>query len=403
MRINEASRNTMGNVNNPAASQAARWRLILGDFAEDALPLDGENQELNEALEFLYGREYGPGQGIRDDDGDSESDGEGAGVDAAGRRGGNGGSRLTIPGWIAKIRKLFPRRTVELMQKEALDRYHLTEILTDPEVLKTMEPNLDLLKNILTFKHIIPENVKSLAYQIVEKVIRDIQKKLETQVRRTFLGKKLPNSSTGYKIFRNFDFKRTIGKNLKHYNAEYKTIVAEKLYFTQNVRRYNPWNIIILVDESGSMLDSVIYSSVMASIFAKLPFLAVKLVIFDTSLVDLSDHIDDPVGILMKVQLGGGTDINGALEYTKKLITAPQKTIVVLVSDLYDGNDYRLMYKSSRDIIESGAKLFVLPALDYQASSVYDKNAALHFAKMGANVAAITPEDLAEWIGKVIS
>ncbi|AEF82880.1 VWA domain-containing protein [Leadbettera azotonutricia] len=399
----------MSDVNNPsskgppAALQAARWRLILGDFAEDALPLDGDDQELNEALEFLYGREYGPGQGIRDDEGDGDGEGENGQGAAVGRRGGKGGSRLTIPGWIAKIQKLFPRRTVELMQKEALDRYHLTEILTDPEVLKTMEPNLDLLKNILTFKHIIPESVKSLAYQIVEKVIREIQKKLETQVRRTFLGKKLPNSSTSYKIFRNFDFKRTIGKNLKHYNAEYKTIVAERLYFTQNVRRYNPWNIIILVDESGSMLDSVIYSSVMASIFAKLPFLAVKLVIFDTSLVDLSDHIDDPVGILMKVQLGGGTDINGALEYAKKLITAPQKTMVVLVSDLYDGSDYRLMYKSSRDIIESGAKLFVLPALDYQASSVYDKNAALHFAKMGASVAAITPEDLAEWIGKVIS
>jgi hypothetical protein len=396
----------MSNVKSSAlSSQAARWRLILGDFAEDALPLstDGQSEEINEALEFLYGREYGPGQGIREDDSEGADDGEGKNGQVAGRRGGKGGSRLTIPGWISEIRKLFPRRTVEIMQKEALDRYHLTEILTDPEILKTMEPNLDLLKNILTFKHLIPEGVKSLAYQIVEKVIREIQKKLETQVRRTFFGKKLPNSSTSYRIFRNFDFKRTIRKNLRHYNEEYKTIVTERLYFTQNVQRYNPWNIIILVDESGSMMDSVIYSSVMASIFTKLPFLAVKLVIFDTSLVDLSDHIDDPVGILMKVQLGGGTDINGALEYAKKLITAPQKTIVVLVSDLYDGNDYRLMYKSSRDIIESGAKLFVLPALDYQVSSAYDKNAAVHFAKMGASVAAITPEGLAEWIGKVIS
>jgi hypothetical protein len=380
-------------MNNPA-----RWRLILGDFAEEALPLEDGCTEINEALEFLYGREYGPGQGIR-----GEEEGGTGEETVTGRKGGRGGSRLTIPGWIGKIRKLFPRRTVEILQKEALEKYHLTELLTDPEILKTMEPNLDLLKNILTFKHLIPEEVKALAYQIVEKVIREIQKKLETQVRRTFLGKKLPNSSTSYKIFRNFDFKRTIRKNLKHYNGEYKTIVPERLYFTRNIQRYNPWNIIVLVDESGSMMDSVIYSSVMASIFAKLPFLAVKLVIFDTSLVDLSDHIDDPVGILMKVQLGGGTDINGALEYAKKLITAPQKTIVVLVSDLYDGNDYRLMYKSSRDIIESGAKLFVLPALDYQASGVYDKNAALHFAKIGADVAAITPEDLAGWIGKVIS
>jgi predicted metal-dependent peptidase len=197
--------------------------------------------------------------------------------------------------------------------------------------------------------------------------------------------------------------RRTIRKNLKNYNESYKTIVPEKLYFNQNVKRYNPWNIIILVDESGSMLDSVIHSAIMASIFAKLPFLAVKLVIFDTSLVDLSEHTCDPVGILMKVQLGGGTDIHGALEYGKKLISAPQKTIVVLVSDLYDGNDYRLMYASSRDIIESGAKLFVLPALDHEARGDYDKQAAKHLAGLGAKVAALTPEALAEWISGVVS
>jgi uncharacterized protein with von Willebrand factor type A (vWA) domain len=377
-----------------------RWRLILGDFAEDTLPLSGQSQgsggsgdgdpqdsrEIDEALDFLYGREYNEGQGIRDED----------------RRGGREGTALTVPSWIAKVRKLFPRRTVEILQKEALEKYKLTEILTDPEILKTMEPSFDLLKSILTFKHLIPENVKALAYEIVEKAIREIQKKLESQIRSAFTGKKLLNTVANYKIHRNFDFKRTIRKNLKHYSESYKTIIPEKLYFNQNVKRYNPWNIIILVDESGSMLDSVIYSAVMASIFAKLPFMEIKLVIFDTSLVDLSDNIDDPVGILMKVQLGGGTDIAGALEYAKKIITAPQKTIVVLVSDLYDGNDYRLMYTSARDIIEGGAKLFVLPALDYEARGDYDKNAAKHFNRLGAQVAALTPEDLAEWIGKVI-
>jgi uncharacterized protein with von Willebrand factor type A (vWA) domain len=368
----------------------ARWRLILGNFAEEALPLESEFLELNATLEFLYGREYGSEQGIRGDDED-------------GRRGGKGATRLGIPEWVGKIRKLFPQRTVEIMQKEALEKYHLTELLTDPEILKTMEPNLDLLKNILIFKNIIPESVKALAYQIVDKVIRELQEKLESRVKQTFSGKKLSNSSAGYKVHRNFDFKKTIRKNLQHYNEQYKTIVAERLYFNRNIQRRNPWDIIILVDESGSMMDSVIYSSVMAGIFAKLPFLSVKLAIFSTSLVDLSEHIADPVGILMKVQLGGGTDIHGALEYAKKLIAAPQKTIVVLVSDLCDGNDYRLMYNSSRDIIESGAKLFILPALDYSAHGTYDKNAARYLAKMGADVAALTPEDLAEWIGKVIA
>jgi hypothetical protein len=371
-------------------NMTVRWRLILGDFAEDAMPLDSEFGDINDSLEFLYGREYGEGSGIRTDGGS--------------RFGGRQKTAMTIPGWISKVRKLFPKKTVEILQKDALEKYKLTELLTDPQILKTMEPSMDLLKSLLSFRDVIPDHVKALAYEIVDKTVKEIQKKLEAEVRRTFSGKKLPNSTSVFKVFRNFDIKRTIRKNLKNYNDEYKTIVAEKLFFNQNIKRYNPWNIIILVDESGSMMDSVIYSSIMASIFARLPFLNVKLVIFDTSLVDLSDSIDDPVGVLMKVQLGGGTDIAGALEYGKKLITAPSKTMVVLVSDLYDGNDYRLMYKSAKDIIEGGAKFLVLTALDYEGSAgSYDKNAARHMSGLGANCASLTPEALAQWIGGVIS
>lgn len=365
-----------------------RWRLILGDFAEGSLPLNPEDVGLDGALYFLYNREYGREQGMRDE---------------LPSRGGRGASMLTMPGWLRRVKQLFPQKTVEIMQKQALDKYNLTELLTDESVLRQLEPNLDLLKNILTFRHMMPDNVKKLAYSIVEQVIKDLQKKLEVKVKRTFYGRKLPMSNSSYRIFRNFDFKQTIRKNLKNYSPEYGTVIPERLYFNQNVRRYNPWHVIILVDESGSMMESVIYSAVMASIFARMPFLSIKLVIFDTSVVDLSEHISDPVGTLMKVQLGGGTNIHGALEYGKKLITAPQKTIVVLVSDLYDGNNYSYMFRSCRDIIEAGSRLFILPALDYSSAPCYDKRAAMTLAGMGANVAAITPEELAEWIGKIIS
>lgn len=365
-----------------------RWRLILGDFAEEALPLSAEFAELDDALGFLYNREYGSGQGVRQQ---------------KNQRGGHGASLLAVPAWLRRVKQLFPKKTVEIMQKQALNKYHMLELLTDETVLSEMTPNLDLLKNILAFRNIMPKHVQKLANEIVAQVVREITEKLEIKVKRVFYGKKLPNSTTNYKIFRNFDVKRTIKRNLRNYSPELGTIVVERLYFNQNIKRYNPWNIIILVDESGSMMDSVIYSAVMASIFAKLPFVSIKLVIFDTAVVDLSDHTDDPVSILMKVQLGGGTNIHGALEYSKKLITTPQKTIVVLVSDLYDGNDYRMMYRSCHDILEAGSRLFVLPALDYEAVPSYDKNAALQIAKMGADVAAITPEELAEWIGKIIS
>mgnify|MGYP000438822060 CR=1 FL=1 len=192
-----------------------RWRLILGDFAESSLPLDPENAELDGALYFLYNREYTDEQGIRND---------------FPNRGGRGGSVLTVPGWLRRVKKLFPKKTVEIMQKQALDKYNLTQLLTDESVLSQLEPNLGLLKNILTFRNMMPEPVRKLAYSIVEQVIQDIQKTLEINVRKAFYGKKLPHTNSSYKIFRNFDFKQTIEKNLKNYSPEHGTIIPDRLF-----------------------------------------------------------------------------------------------------------------------------------------------------------------------------
>ena len=368
-----------------------RWRLILGNFAENNIQLNNEYSEIDEALGFLYDREYSEESGYANFDKEDKT------------RGGRGKSTLTVPTWVAKVKKLFPKKTVEIMQNQALEKYNLTEMITNEDILKEMEPNMDLLKNILTFKDMMDGNVKKLAYDIVRKVVNDLKKKLESDVKKVFYGKKLPNSTTQNKIFKNLDIKKTIRNNLKNYNVEDRTIFVDKLYFNQNIKKYNPWHIIILIDESGSMFDSIIYSSVMASIFSNLPYLSIKLIIFDTSIVDLSDYVKDPIDILFKVQLGGGTDIYKALEYAKKITTVPDKTIVLLISDLYDGNDYKYMYGSANDIIESRSKLFILPALDYNADASYDKTAAAKFAKMGAKVAAITPDELSKWISSVIS
>ena len=368
-----------------------RWRLILGSFAEDNIELSSEYSEMDNALGFLYDREYGKESGYADFENDDKI------------KGGKEKSSLTVPIWVAKVKKLFPKNTVEIMQNQALEKYNMTEMLTDENILKEMEPNMELLKNILTFKDMMNGNVKKLAYDIVRKVVEDLKKKLESDIKKVFYGKKLPNSTTSNKIFKNLDVKKTIRNNLKNYNIEDKTIFVDKLYFNQNIKKYNPWHIIILIDESGSMMNSVIYSSIMASIFANLPYLSIKLIIFDTSIVDLTDYVKDPIDVLFKVQLGGGTDIVKALEYAKKITTIPEKTIVLLISDLYDSNDYKYMYKSSKDIIEARSKLFVLPALDYNADSSYDKNAAKQLARIGAKVAAITPNELSKWINNVIS
>ena len=362
-----------------------RWRLILGSFSN--LEIDNEYSEIDEILNFLYDREYTQNGGYSLDNFNSSKE----------------KSALTVPKWISKVKKLFPKETVEIMQKQALEKYKLTEILTDENILKEIEPNIELLKNILTFKDMMSQNVKKLAYDIVKKTLEEIKNKMEVEIKKVFYGKKLPNSNTTNKIFKNLDIKKTIRYNLKNYDIKNKTIFTDKLFFNQNIKKYNPYNIIILIDESGSMLDSVIYSSIMASIFANLPYLSIKLVIFDISVVDLSEHIKEPIDILFKVQLGGGTNIAQALEYAKKITFAPDKTIVLLISDLFDSNDYKHMYKNANDIIESGSKLIVLTALDYNANSIYDKEAARYFSKIGAKVGALTPSKLSKWISDIIS
>lgn len=365
-----------------------RWRLILGSFSN--LEIDNEYSEIDETLNFLYDREYTQNGGYSlDNFNNSNSSKE--------------KSALTVPKWISKVKKLFPKETVEIMQKQALEKYKLTEILTDENILKEIEPNIELLKNILTFKDMMSQNVKKLAYDIVKKTLEEIKNKMEVEIKKVFYGKKLPNSNTTNKIFKNLDIKKTIRYNLKNYDIKNKTIFTDKLFFNQNIKKYNPYNIIILIDESGSMLDSVIYSSIMASIFANLPYLSIKLVIFDILVVDLSEHIKEPIDILFKVQLGGGTNIAQALEYAKKITFAPDKTIVLLISDLFDSNDYKLMYKNANDIIESGSKLIVLTALDYNANSIYDKEAARYFSKIGSKVGALTPSKLSKWISDIIS
>lgn len=365
-----------------------RWRLILGSFSN--LEIDNEYSEIDETLNFLYDREYTQNGGYSlDNFNNSNSSKE--------------KSALTVPKWISKVKKLFPKETVEIMQKQALEKYKLTEILTDENILKEIEPNIELLKNILTFKDMMSQNVKKLAYDIVKKTLEEIKNKMEVEIKKVFYGKKLPNSNTTNKIFKNLDIKKTIRYNLKNYDIKNKTIFTDKLFFNQNIKKYNPYNIIILIDESGSMLDSVIYSSIMASIFANLPYLSIKLAIFDISVVDLSEHIKEPIDILFKVQLGGGTNIAQALEYAKKITFAPDKTIVLLISDLFDSNDYKLMYKNANNIIESGSKLIVLTALDYNANSIYDKEAARYFSKIGAKVGALTPSKLSKWISDIIS
>lgn len=373
------------------ASNLNKWRLILGKYSDNQIGFKEEASSLNymdmdELLDYLYSREYGEEDGVRRE-----------------RNGSLDPSNLTVPSWITKIREVFPKETVEILEKHALDKYELTELLTDKEVLEKLEPNKELLKNILQMKHLMRGEILETAKQIVKKVADDITKKLESDVKKAIVGRVNKNKSSLIKSSRNIDYKRTIKANLKNFDTEKNRLVVDKVYFNDRVKKYNPWNVIIAVDESGSMLDSVIHSAIMAGIFSKLPMLKTNLVIFDTEVVDLSGYIDDPVTTLMSVQLGGGTNITKALQYCETLIENPHKTMVILVTDLYEGYGYGNMYATAKSIIESGAKLIVLTALDMEATPIYDKNAAQKMASLGAEVGAMTPGGLSEWIAKIIS
>jgi len=370
--------------------QLNRWRLILGSFSNDALGFgpdanDFAYHQIDDLMDFLYGREYGEDRGIRD------------------KEGSLGPSQMIVPEWIRKIRRIFPKTIVQRLENEALDRYQLTEILNDKKVLESMEPNMHLLKNILTLKDRMKGDVLQIAKEIVRKVVEELTKKLENDIIRSFYGRLNRLQSTTFKISKNFDLKKTLQKNLRHYDKELGTIIPHRLYFNPRIKRYNPWHIVICIDQSGSMLDSVIYSAVMASIFSKLPILSVKLVVFDTEIVDLSGYVDDPVEVLMSVHLGGGTNIGKAMAYSESLMETPARTIMVMVTDLYDGAGYTPMYASAKRIVESGAKLFILTGLDDQAQGMVDTNAGKKMAGLGAKVATLTPDALAEWVAEAIT
>jgi len=360
-----------------------RWRLILGKNAEQQMGLnDIRLSRMDEALDYLYGRE------ASEDERESE--------------GGNEVSSPAVAHWLSEVRILFPKETAEILQRHALDRYQLTELLSDREVLEKMEPNQALLETILSLKHMMHGQVLETARKIVAKVAEQISKKMLTEIRTSALGKLDRNSRSNVKSIRNLDVKRTIRGNLSHYDVQNQRLVLEKVHFNGRMMRYNPWHVILAVDESGSMLQNVIHSAVMAGIFAKMPMLDTKLVIFDTTVVDLSDRAEDPVQTLMSVQLGGGTNIAGALHYCESLIINPHKTILVLVSDLCEGGDRNRLYGVCRDIMESGAKLIALTALDSDANPAYDRTTAQQLANLGGYVGAMTPGQLADFMANIM-
>ncbi|MCL2666282.1 MAG: VWA domain-containing protein, partial [Micrococcales bacterium] len=358
-----------------------RWRLVLGEAGE-ALGecMSDEAMAQDAALDWLYSH-----------DGEAAS----RGVRPTTRAGGPGGSVVAAVDWLGQVHRLFPQETVERLEREAIERFGITDIVTNPDVLRRVTPNQTLLKAVLHTKHLMDPQVLALARTLVARVVDDLVKKMATEVRRSFFGTRSPRRSVVPRAA-DFDIRRTVRANLGRYDPATGRLTIETPYFTSRTRRHvERWQVILLVDQSGSMTDSVIHSAVTAACLWGLPGLKTHLVAFDTEVVDLTSDVEDPVELLMKVQLGGGTDIARAVRYAATLVENPRRTIVALITDFYEGGDEHDLVQQVSGLVNGGLLVLGLAALDADANPAYDRATAQRLANVGAHVGAMTPGELA--------
>lgn len=370
-----------------------RWRLVLGEAADATLgSLGGDAARMDAALEWLYGRD--PEASERE---------ERRGAARADRRGGSGASVLSVPDWISEVQRLFPRETLERLERDAVIKFRIDEVVTSPEVLARVEPSPALLEAVLRTKHLMNPEVLQMARQLVEKVIRQLVEKLAKDVRRAFTGTIDRRRRSPLRIARNLDFRRTLHDNLARWDPRTKKLLLEKPYFFARTKRHvERWQVILLVDQSGSMVSSVIHSAVTAACLWGLPGIKTHLVAFDTEVVDLTRDVTDPVELLMKVQLGGGTDIQKAVAYAAELVEAPRRAIVVVISDFFEGSSPELLVRRVAALSQQGTKVLGLAALDEQANPAFDAELARRLVEVGAEVGAMTPGELASWIAEKV-
>lgn len=344
-----------------------KWRLILGRQADpnnNKVQLSSLQQGMDAALDTLYNQD---------------------------RKGGLGNSAPRINRWLKDIRTYFPTPLVRLLQKDALERLGLKQMLLQPELLETIVPDVDLAATILSLNQILPEQTKETARKVVRQVVEELEKKLRQPMQQAIQGS-LNRAVRNYRSkYNELNWHQTIRKNLKHYQPDYQTIIPEHLIgFGRKGQALK--NVILLIDQSGSMSTSVVYAAVLGSIMASLRSIRTHLVVFDTSVVDLTELLDDPEDLLFAAQLGGGTDIDKALGYAQSLITNPTDTILVLISDLFEGGNPTAMLQKVNNLQFSGVQFITLLALHDDGAPSYNHQVAEQFALLEIPAFACTPQ-----------
>lgn len=359
------------------AERLRRWRLVLGGGDADGTGhgLDATDQKRDEVLRELYDAE---------------------------RRGGLGGSAPRVARWLGDIRSYFPTSVVQVMQRDAMDRLGLRQLLLEPELLATVQPDVALVGTLMGLGRAVPEQSRETARAVVRQVVRQLEDRLAAPTRQAITGALNRAARTRRPRPGDIDWNRTIAANLSRYQPEYRTVIPERLVGygrrSQQVRR----EVILCIDQSGSMASSVVYASVFGAVMASLRAVRTRLVVFDTAVVDLTEQMQDPVDVLFGVQLGGGTDIAGALGYCASLVTQPRETILVLISDLYEGGVRDELVQRSAALVGAGVQMVALLALSDDGAPSYDHDNAAALGEVGVPAFACTPDLFPELMAAAI-
>ncbi len=355
-----------------------KWRLILGKQAEnpsDAIvELQGELAAVDNALAALY-----------------EPD----------RRGGLNSSSPYVNRWLGDIRKYFPAPMVRVMQKDALDRLNIQKMLFEPETLEALEPDVHLVATLISLQKIMPETTRRTARMVVQKVVDEIEKKLSNPLREAVQGALNRAVRNRRPKHREIDWNQTIRINLRHYQPDLKTVIPERL-IGRGRKGQALRDVILLVDQSGSMASSVVYAGILGATLASLRSVKTKMVLFDTATVDVTAQLNDPIELLFCAQLGGGTDIHKALVYARQIIDRPSDTILFLISDLFEGGASEALIRQAAEIKGSGVQFISLLALSDQGAPSFDRHVAAQFALLDIPAFACTPDRFPELLAAAI-
>jgi len=307
------------------------------------------------------------------------------------RRGGLGPSQPNVARWLGDIREYFPSSVVRVMQQDALDRLGLNQLMLEPEMLGELEVDVQLVATLLSLSRVIPQRTKETARGVVRKLVDDLQRRLAARMVQAVRGALSRATRSRRPRLQEIDWDRTIRANLQHYDPQRRTIVPERL-IGHGRRQSALRDIVLCVDQSGSMAASVVYAGIFGSVLASIRAVTTRMIVFDTTVVELAEALDDPVELLFGTQLGGGTDINQALAYCQQIITRPLQTVLVLISDLYEGGDAEEMHKRAAALVRGGVTMVCLLALSDRGTPAYDQHHAAAFASAGIPTFACTPD-----------